>query len=201
MHCRRLTFGIGVVFFTLLCGIGQAQERSEANQDSSPQKTASSKQNEQRSRQEKEIETAAFRFLLTDPPMTSDIQSETLSKYVFVLSVQENDRTDLRFLKDLHLSKMVVRRFTEITMEVVYPDSDSKRLDMGGSLEYRDKVPGMGVIIISLDRVEWISDDAAEIHWFASPIPHYGRMGTYELVRKHGKWSVRGIKKGSEFRA
>ena len=197
MHYRRLAFGIGVAFFTVLCGIGQAQERSEANQDgSAPKSIVPAKHKEQR-RQEDAIEAAAFRALLTAYVQKSDRHSPQF----VVLSTEKHDRADLRFLKDLHRSDIVVRRFEEIKIEETFDDPRARALGLSGIDEYQDRATGRHATVYSLDEIKWTSDTTAEIHYFVAPNPRGGYIGTYELVRKNGRWSVKGIKPGSEYRA
>lgn len=155
------------------------------------------KQAEARTLQESEIEAAAFRSLLTANERKSDLQAT----HIVVLWAQNQDRKDIRFLKDLHRSDILVRRFEEIKKVATYDDPRSEALGIGARVDYRDRATGRDATVYTLDKIKWISESEAEIHCFVAPNPRGGWGGTYELVRKNGKWSVKGIKKGSEYRA
>jgi hypothetical protein len=132
----------------------------------------------QRARQEKEIEAAAFRALLTDPETKPDPKSNK----VLVLDTYHGDRADLRFLKGLNMEGMVIHRFADITTKYI-PYSNEPT---DGMMTYQDKATGDKATKYSIS-IQWVSDIEVEVHWFKTSYPQFGLGGTYQVIRKKGK--------------
>jgi len=189
---RTISLSLVILFVHSCCAWGQVHEKpAMAKETHPPLNAVPTKQAAPPSEQVDEIETAAFRSLLTsafskpDPKYTKGI----------VLTSNQNDRKDLRFLNDLHLGSIVVHPLSDIATRKTFLDKHKRKVS---ELEYKKPLPG--VKEYALRHTKWISDTQVEVSWFVCYTHKCGYGGTYELVRKQGKWIVKGIKKWSEYR-